>query len=155
LAAIYLLAAIGRGWRSRSSAASGLSVYSLLSFGSLLSVLSLFSVGSAGSILSIGSAGSILCIGSAGSLLSFGGAGRRGHFRRPGSLERGAPMEPWQLDVVHGFLLADGTSAEALTGVDDHSRYHVSAPPMARERTQSVCDGFTSALRTYGVLCRS
>ena len=65
--------------------------------------------------------------------------------------ERGAPMELWQLDVVHGFLLADGTSAKALTGVDDHSRYCVSAQLMARERTQSVCDGFTSALRSYGV----
>ena len=60
-------------------------------------------------------------------------------------------MELWQLDVVHGFLLADGTSAKALTGVDDHSRYCVSARLMARERTQSVCDGFTSALRSYGV----
>ena len=65
--------------------------------------------------------------------------------------ERGAPMELWQLDVVHGFLLADGTSAKALTGVDDHSRYCVSARLMARERTQSVCDGFSSALNTYGV----
>src|SRR3989454_10142520 len=65
--------------------------------------------------------------------------------------ERGAPMELWQLDVVHGFLLADGTSAKALTGVDDHSRYCVSARLMARERTQSVCDGFPSALRSYGV----
>ena len=36
-------------------------------------------------------------------------------------------MELWQLDLVHGFLLADGTSAKALTGVDDHSRYCVSA----------------------------
>jgi len=25
-------------------------------------------------------------------------------------------MELWQLDVVHGFLLADGTTAKALTG---------------------------------------
>src|ERR1700694_5833712 len=65
--------------------------------------------------------------------------------------ERGAPMELWQLDTVGGFLLADGTSAKALTGVDDHSRYCVSARLMARERTQSVCDGFTSALRTHGV----
>ena len=65
--------------------------------------------------------------------------------------ERGAPMELWQLDVVHGFLLADGTSAKALTGVDDHSRYCVSARLMTRERTQAVCDGFTSALRTYGL----
>src|SRR3984893_2385671 len=37
--------------------------------------------------------------------------------------ERSAPMELWQLDLVHGFLLPDGTSAKALTGVDDHSRY--------------------------------
>src|SRR6266705_3698355 len=35
--------------------------------------------------------------------------------------ERGAPMELWQLDLVHGFVLADGTSAKAVTGVDDHS----------------------------------
>ena len=65
--------------------------------------------------------------------------------------ERGAPMELWQLDTVGGFLLADGTTAKALTGVDDHSRFCVSARLMARERTQSVCDGFTSALRTHGV----
>ncbi len=65
--------------------------------------------------------------------------------------ERAAPMELWQLDVVHGFLLADGTSAKALTGVDDHSRFCVSARLMTRERTQAVCDGFSSALKTYGV----
>jgi len=65
--------------------------------------------------------------------------------------ERGSAMELWQLDVVHGFLLADGTHAKALTGVDDHSRYCVSAKLMARERTQAVCDGFSSALRAYGV----
>src|SRR6476659_8283327 len=29
--------------------------------------------------------------------------------------ERGAPMELWQMDVVGGFPLADGTSAKALT----------------------------------------
>jgi transposase InsO family protein len=65
--------------------------------------------------------------------------------------ERAAPMELWQLDVVHGFLLADGTTAKALTGVDDHSRFCVSARLMARERTQAVCDGFSSAMRSYGV----
>ena len=65
--------------------------------------------------------------------------------------ERAAPMELWQLDVVHGFLLADGTSAKALTGIDDHSRFCVSARLMARERTQAVCDGFNSALNAYGV----
>ena len=65
--------------------------------------------------------------------------------------ERAAPMELWQLDVVHGFALTDGTAAKALTGIDDHSRYCVSARLMLRERTQAVCDGFSSALRTYGL----
>ncbi len=65
--------------------------------------------------------------------------------------ERGGPMELWQLDLVHGFVLADGTSAKALTGIDDHSRYCVSARLMASERTQSVCDGFNSAMQAYGV----
>ena len=65
--------------------------------------------------------------------------------------ERGVPMELWQLDVVHGFALADGTTAKALTGIDDHSRFCVSARLMTRERTQSVCDGFSAALRAYGV----
>jgi len=65
--------------------------------------------------------------------------------------ERGAPMELWQLDVVHGFALADGMAAKALTGIDDHSRFCVSACLMTRERTQAVCDGFSSAMRTYGV----
>jgi hypothetical protein len=60
-------------------------------------------------------------------------------------------MELWQLDVVSGFLLADGSNAKALTGIDDHSRFCVSARLMARERTQSVCDGFSSAMRSHGV----
>jgi hypothetical protein len=33
----------------------------------------------------------------------------------------------WQLDVIGGFLLADGSHAKALTGIDDHSRFCVSA----------------------------
>ncbi len=65
--------------------------------------------------------------------------------------ERGRAMELWQMDVVGGFLLADGTAAKALTGVDDHSRFCVSARLMARERTQPVCDALGLALRTFGV----
>jgi transposase InsO family protein len=60
-------------------------------------------------------------------------------------------MELWQFDIVHGFLLADGTTAKALTGLDDHSRFCISARLMAREQTQAVCDGFSSALKAYGV----
>jgi Integrase core domain len=60
-------------------------------------------------------------------------------------------MELWQFDVVGGFLLADGRRAKALTGVDDHSRFCVSAFLMVRETAQRVCDGLALAMRTYGV----
>jgi transposase InsO family protein len=64
--------------------------------------------------------------------------------------ERAAPMQLWQLDVVGGFLLADGSHAKALTGIDDHSRFCVSARLMPAERTRAVCDGLAAALRAYG-----
>ena len=64
--------------------------------------------------------------------------------------ERGAPMELWQMDVVGGFPLTDGSCAKALTGIDDHSRMCVCARLMARERTRAVCDGLRSALAAYG-----
>lgn len=64
--------------------------------------------------------------------------------------ERGAPMELWQMDVVGGFPLADGTSAKALTGIDDHSRMCVCARLMNRERTRAVCDGLRDALARFG-----
>ena len=73
---------------------------------------------------------------------------RREHWRR---WERGSPMELWQLDLVGGFLLTDGSRAKALTGIDDHSRFCVSAALMPRERTQPVCDAFAAALRAHGV----
>ncbi len=65
--------------------------------------------------------------------------------------ERGAPMELWQMDIVGGFPLADGSSAKALTGIDDHSRMCVCAKLMARERTRAVCDGLRDALARFGV----
>jgi transposase InsO family protein len=64
--------------------------------------------------------------------------------------ERGAPMELWQMDVVGGFALADGSCAKALTGIDDHSRMCVAAKVMAAERTRAVCDGLRAAVATYG-----
>jgi transposase InsO family protein len=65
--------------------------------------------------------------------------------------ERGQAMELWQVDVLDGFALADGSSAKAVTGIDDHSRFCVLAKLIPRERTQLVCDGFSAALREYGV----
>jgi transposase len=64
--------------------------------------------------------------------------------------ERGAPMELWQMDIVGGFALADGSCANALTGIDDHSRMCTAAKLMARERTRALCDGLRAALATYG-----
>ena len=46
-------------------------------------------------------------------------AARRPRDRRGGSGGSGGRrMELWQLDVVGGFVLADGRRAKALTGVD-------------------------------------
>ena len=69
--------------------------------------------------------------------------------------ERAAAMELWQMDVVGGFPLADGTSAKALTGIDDRSRTCVCARLMVRERTRAVCEGLRAALAAMGCLSRS
>jgi transposase InsO family protein len=76
---------------------------------------------------------------------------RRARDRKWKRWERGTPMELWQLDVVGGFALADGTRAKALTGIDDHSRFCVSAHLMSRESSQKVCEGLGKALGAYGV----
>jgi len=60
-------------------------------------------------------------------------------------------MELWQMDVVGGFALADGRRAKALTGVDDHSRFCVSAFVMLRESSQRVCEGLVVAMQRHGV----
>lgn len=78
-------------------------------------------------------------------------AGRRRRDKKWKRWERGRAMELWQMDVVGGFRLADGHTAKALTGVDDHSRFCISAHLMVRESSQRVCEGLAGALRTYGV----
>lgn len=45
--------------------------------------------------------------------------------------ERNRPMELWQMDVMGGVHLADGSEAKVLTGIDDHSRYCVATGVMA------------------------
>jgi transposase InsO family protein len=78
-------------------------------------------------------------------------SGRRRRDKKWKRWERGRPMDLWQMDVVGGFVLADGTRAKALTGVDDHSRFCVSAFLMVRETSRNVCDGLALALATHGV----
>ena len=65
--------------------------------------------------------------------------------------ERGRPMELWQVDVVGGVLLADGTECKLLTGIDDHSRYCVCAGVMVRATSRPVCGLFVEALERHGV----
>ena len=65
--------------------------------------------------------------------------------------ERDEPMALWQLDIVGGAFLADGTEAKIVTGVDDHSRYCVIASVVARATGRAVCLAFAAALRRFGV----
>ena len=41
--------------------------------------------------------------------------------------ERARAMELWQMDVMGGVRLADGSEVKVVTGIDDHSRFCVSA----------------------------
>jgi transposase InsO family protein len=65
--------------------------------------------------------------------------------------ERETPMALWQLDIVGGAFLADGTEAKIVTGVDDHSRYCVICQVVARPTGRAVCLAFAGALRAFGV----
>jgi transposase InsO family protein len=76
---------------------------------------------------------------------------RRKRDRKFKRWERGTAMELWQMDVVGGILLADGSELKALTGIDDHSRFIVCAGLMARANSRSVCSHFAASLRAYGV----
>jgi len=83
------------------------------------------------------------------SMIEAGSRRRRSEkFRR---WERGSAMELWQFDVVGGVALVDGTELKALTGVDDHSRFCVSAGLMVRANARSVCEHFADAMRRWGV----
>ncbi|MGH3594353.1 MAG: IS481 family transposase, partial [Pseudonocardiaceae bacterium] len=65
--------------------------------------------------------------------------------------ERQAPMQLWQLDIVGGVFLTDGTQCKVVTGVDDHSRFCVIATVVVRATGRAVCLAFADALRRYGV----
>jgi transposase InsO family protein len=65
--------------------------------------------------------------------------------------ERGRPMELWQMDVVGGVHLCDGVEVKVVTGIDDNSRFVVSAKVVARATARPVCDALLGALHRYGV----
>lgn len=65
--------------------------------------------------------------------------------------ERSRPMELWQVDVMGGVMLQDGTELKAITGIDDHSRFCVIAKLVARATARPVCDALLEALSRHGV----
>jgi transposase InsO family protein len=65
--------------------------------------------------------------------------------------ERDAPMALWQMDIVGGVFLVNGSECKVVTGVDDHSRFCVIASVVPRATGRAVCLAFAAALRTYGV----
>src|SRR3954452_5714992 len=71
---------------------------------------------------------------------------RREDYRR---WERDRPMELWQMDIVGGVMLADGSEAKVVTGVDDHSRFCVIAAVVPKATGRAVCLAFAAALREY------
>jgi transposase InsO family protein len=73
---------------------------------------------------------------------------RREDYRR---WQRAVPMELWQLDIVDGIKLADGSETKIVTGVDDHFRFCVIATVVRRATGRAVCTAFAGALREYGV----
>jgi len=65
--------------------------------------------------------------------------------------ERPVPMELWQLDIMGSVMLADGSEAKLISGLDDHSRFCVIAKLVTRATGRAVCAAFADALTEYGV----
>jgi transposase InsO family protein len=65
--------------------------------------------------------------------------------------ERSRAMELWQMDIVGGVRLADGSEAKIVSGIDDHSRFVVSAMVVARATAKPTCDALALAMRRHGV----
>ncbi len=73
---------------------------------------------------------------------------RRDEFRR---WERDRPMQLWQMDVMGGVMLDDGTELKVVTGVDDHSRFCIAAGLVTRAMSRAVCEVFKASMLRHGV----
>jgi transposase InsO family protein len=73
---------------------------------------------------------------------------RRDEFRR---WERDRPMQLWQMDVMGGVMLDDGSDLKVVTGVDDHSRFCIAAGLVRRATSKAVCEVFAASLKRYGI----
>ena len=54
------------------------------------------------------------------------------------------------MDVMGGVMLTDGRRASIVTGIDDHSRFVVSAHVVARATSRPTCDALGGAMRAWG-----
>ena len=72
---------------------------------------------------------------------------RRDEFRR---WERERPMQLWQMDVMGGVELEDGSELKVVTGVDDHSRFCVAAGLVPRATSKAVCEVLAASLTRHG-----
>jgi transposase InsO family protein len=73
---------------------------------------------------------------------------RRSDYKR---WERARSMELWQMDVMGGVYLVDGSELKVVTGIDDHSRFCVSAMVVRRATARPVCDALAEAMARHGV----
>src|SRR5712691_13399552 len=73
---------------------------------------------------------------------------RRDEYRR---WERERPMQLWQMDVMGGVLLDDGTELKMVTGIDDHSRFCVAAGLVTRAISKAVCEVLAASLARWGI----
>jgi len=64
--------------------------------------------------------------------------------------ERSRAMELWQMDIVGGVRLVDGSEAKIVSGIDDHSRFVISAAVVARATARPVCDALEAAIARHG-----
>ena len=72
---------------------------------------------------------------------------KRSDYRR---WERSRAMELWQMDIVGGVGLVDGSEAKIVSGIDDHSRFVVSAQVVARATARPTCEALLAAIGRYG-----
>ncbi|KAA0923125.1 MULTISPECIES: IS481 family transposase [Rhodococcus] len=64
--------------------------------------------------------------------------------------QREAPMHLWQLDLVGGMFLVGGRECKMLTGIDDHSRFIVTATVLEHPSGNAVCEAFIAAIHKWG-----
>jgi hypothetical protein len=60
-------------------------------------------------------------------------------------------MQLWQMDVMGGVELDDGTELKVVTGIDDHSRFCVAAGLVTRAISKAVCEVLAASLRRHGI----